>query len=136
VSDNKVVAGPCLPESLEERSVVTDVLLAKHGLDGTSSFLSMVEGNATITNCQLSCLRCDVKSLNLREEMVNNVELDDAVEQLTADKSKVSVNSGQSTLLESPCTLLEVLGLVVVVVKVSDGDFMSLAIVPVEPMLG
>jgi hypothetical protein len=54
--------------------------------------------------------------------MVNNVELDDTVEQLTADKSKVSVNSGQGTLLESPCALLEVLGLVVVVVKVSDGD--------------
>jgi hypothetical protein len=54
--------------------------------------------------------------------MVNNVELDDTVEQLTADKSKVSVNSGQGALLESPCALLEVLGLVVVVVKVSDGD--------------
>jgi hypothetical protein len=59
--------------------------------------------------------------------MVNNVELDDTVEQLTADKAKVSVNSGQSTLLESPCALLEVLGLVVVVVEVSNGNYMSLA---------
>ena len=54
--------------------------------------------------------------------MVNNVKLDDAVEQLTADETKVSVNSGQSTLLESPGALLEVLGLAVVVVKVSNGD--------------
>ena len=59
--------------------------------------------------------------------MVNNVELDDAVEQLTADESKVSVNSGQSTLLESPGALLKVLGLAVVVVKVSNGDCTSLA---------
>jgi hypothetical protein len=61
--------------------------------------------------------------------MVNNVELDDTVEQLTADKAKVSVNSGQSTLLESPCALLEVLGLVVVVVEVSNGNYMSLAVI-------
>ena len=54
--------------------------------------------------------------------MVNNVELDDTMEQLTADKSKVSVNSGQSALFESPCALLEVLGLVVVVVKVGNSD--------------
>jgi hypothetical protein len=60
--------------------------------------------------------------------MVNNVELDDTVEKLTADKAKVSVNSGQSTLLESPCTLLEVLGLVVVVVEVSNGNYISLAV--------
>jgi len=59
---------------------------------------------------------------NAREEMVNNVELDDTMEQLTADKSKVSVNSGQSALFESPCALLEVLGLVVVVVKVGNSD--------------
>jgi hypothetical protein len=61
--------------------------------------------------------------------MVNNVELDDTVEKLTADKAKVSVNSGQSTLLESPCALLEVLGLVVVVVEVSNGNYMSLAVI-------
>ena len=59
--------------------------------------------------------------------MVNNVKLDDAVEQLTADETKVSVNSGQSTLLESPGALLEVRGLAVVVVKVSNGDCASLA---------
>ena len=55
------------------------------------------------------------------------MELDDTVEQLTANKSKVSVNSGQSTLLESPGALLEVLGLAVVVMKVSNGDCTSLA---------
>lgn len=64
--------------------------------------------------------------------MVNNVELDDTVEQLTANESKVSVDSGQSTLLESPGALLEVLGLAVVVVKISDGDYSSLVIVLIK----
>ena len=64
--------------------------------------------------------------------MVNNVELDDTVEQLTTDESKVSVDSGQSTLLESPSALLEVLGLAVVVVKVSDGDYTSLVIARIK----
>lgn len=45
------MAGPSLPESLEERGVVTDVLLAKHRLDSSSSLLSMVEWNATIADC-------------------------------------------------------------------------------------
>lgn len=64
---------------------------------------------------------------NLREEVVNNVELDDTVEQLTTNKSKVSVNSGQSTLLESPGALLKVLSLFIVVVEVGDGNFIQLA---------
>lgn len=59
--------------------------------------------------------------------MVNNVELDDTVEQLTANKSKVSVNSGQSTLLESPGALLKVLSLFVVVVEVSNGNYIKSA---------
>jgi hypothetical protein len=54
VCHDKVVASPSLPESLEERSVVTDVLLAKHGLDGTSGFLGMVERNATIGTVSFS----------------------------------------------------------------------------------
>jgi hypothetical protein len=73
-----------------------------------------------------------LKLLNLREKVVNNVELDDTVEQLTANESKVSVDSGQSTLLKSPGALLEVLGLAVVVVKVSDGDYTSLVIIPIK----
>lgn len=60
------------------------------------------------------------------------MELDDTVEQLTANESKVSVDSGQSTLLESPGALLEVLGLAVVVVKISDGDYSSLVIVLIK----
>jgi hypothetical protein len=63
---------------------------------------------------------------------VNNVELDDTVEQLTSNESEVSVDSGQSTLLESPGTLLEVLGLAVVVVKVSNSDYTSLVIILIK----
>lgn len=50
------------------------------------------------------------------------MELDDTVEQLTTDETEVSVDSGQSTLLESPSALLKVLSVTVVVVKVSDGN--------------
>jgi len=55
------------------------------------------------------------------------VELDDTVEELTANKPKVSVNSGQSTLLESPGALLKVLSRFVVVVEVSNGNYILLA---------
>lgn len=60
--------------------------------------------------------------LNLREEVVDNVELNDTVEQFTTNEAEVSVDSGQSTLLEGPSALLKVLSITVVVVKVSDGN--------------
>jgi len=55
--------------------------------------------------------------------MVDDVELNNAVKQLAAHESEVSVNGGQSALLECPSTLLEVLGITVVVVKVSDSNY-------------
>jgi len=55
--------------------------------------------------------------------VVNNVELNDTVEELTANKTKVSVNSGQSTLLESPGALLKVLSRFIVVVEVGNGNY-------------
>lgn len=60
--------------------------------------------------------------LDLREEVVDNVELNNTMEQFTADEAEVSVDSGQGTLLESPGALLKVLSITVVVVKVGDGD--------------
>jgi hypothetical protein len=39
--------------------------------------------------------------------MVDNVELNDPVEQLTANESKVPVDCSQSTLLKSPGALLK-----------------------------
>lgn len=60
------------------------------------------------------------------------MELDDTVEQLTTDKAEVSVDSGQSTLLESPSTLLKVLSVTVVVVKVSDGNCILLVMTSIH----
>lgn len=54
--------------------------------------------------------------------MVDNVELNDTVEQLTTNEAKIPVDSGQSTLLEGPGALLKVLSIAMVVVKVSDGN--------------
>lgn len=69
------------------------------------------------------CLECGYWCCrNLREKVVDNVELNDTMEQLTADEAEVSVDGGQSTLLESPGALLKVLSITVVVVEVSDGN--------------
>lgn len=50
---------------------------------------------------------------------------DDTVEHFTANKAEIAVNSGESTLLESPGVLLEVLSILMVVVEVSDGNYVN-----------
>jgi hypothetical protein len=45
---DKVVASESLPESLEERRVVANVLVAEHGLNSTSSLFGVVERNTTL----------------------------------------------------------------------------------------
>lgn len=60
--------------------------------------------------------------LDLREHVVDNVVLNDAVENVTADEAKVTVHGGGSTLDKSPLVGLVVRGLWVGVVKVGDGN--------------
>ena len=57
-----------------------------------------------------------------REEMVNNVRLDDVVEQVTADPAKVAVNGCQGTLDVGPALGVVVVDIRVVVVQVSDSN--------------
>jgi hypothetical protein len=59
---------------------------------------------------------------DLREKVVNNVVLNNAVEEVAADKAKLAVNSGQSTLDKGPVLGIIVRHLHVSVVKVSDGN--------------
>lgn len=54
--------------------------------------------------------------------MVNNVVLNDAVEQVAANKAKLSVDSGQGALDKGPVLGLIVRHLHVGVVEIGDGD--------------
>lgn len=57
--------------------------------------------------------------------MVHDVVFNDTVEHLTANKAEIAVNGGESTLLESPGVLLEVLSILVIVVEISDGNYVN-----------
>lgn len=59
---------------------------------------------------------------NLREQMVDNVELNNAVEKVLADKAKLPVNSGESALNIGPVFSLIMRDLLVGVVEVGDSN--------------
>ena len=68
------------------------------------------------------CLSKSGAGCNVREEMVNNVLLNDAVEDVLANKAKVAVNGSESALDKGPALLGVVRDLLVVVVQVGDGN--------------
>jgi hypothetical protein len=61
--------------------------------------------------------------MNLREHVVHNVVLDDAMEHVAADEAKVTVDGGGSALDESPILGLVMRGLLVGVVKIGDSNY-------------
>lgn len=62
-------------------------------------------------------------SVNLREHVVHNVVLDDAMEHVAADEAKITVDGGRSALDESPVLRLVMRCLLVGVVKIGDGNY-------------
>jgi hypothetical protein len=60
---------------------------------------------------------------NLREHVVNNVVLDNAVEDVATDETKFAVNSGSSSLDEGPVLGFVVRCVRVSVVEICDGDY-------------
>lgn len=58
----------------------------------------------------------------LREEVMNDVIIDDVVEQMAADKTKVAVDRGQGALNEGPALGLKVRDIRVGVVEIGDGN--------------
>lgn len=58
----------------------------------------------------------------LRKEMMSNVCLDDVVEQVFANKTKVTINGARSAFDESPGLVFKMRNIDVVVVKVGDGN--------------
>lgn len=91
------------PELTYEGAVVAVVEVAEDGLDGLGGFLGVVEGDAG-------------------EQVVDNVELDDAVEQVLADPAKLAVDGGKGALNKGPVLSIVVRHLDVSVVEVSDGN--------------
>jgi hypothetical protein len=60
--------------------------------------------------------------VNIREQMVDDVGIDDAVEEMAADKSEIAVHGGEGALDEGPAISLEVVHVWVVVVKVGNSN--------------
>ena len=61
-------------------------------------------------------------SVNLREHVVHNVVLDDAMEHVAADEAEVTVDSGCCALEESPLVGFVVGSLRMGVMKIRNGD--------------
>ena len=77
--------------------------VAQKRADGGGGLLLLVEGDAG-------------------EEVVDDVGVDDAVEQVAADPAEVAVDGGQGTFDIGPALGVVVVDLGVVVVEVRDGD--------------
>ncbi len=58
----------------------------------------------------------------LREEMVDNVCLNDAVEQVSANEAKVAINGRESTLDEGPILGIKMREIGMRVMEVGNGD--------------
>lgn len=59
---------------------------------------------------------------NVREQVVNNVVLNDAVEEVAADETKLAVNGGNGALDKGPVLSIIVRHILVGVVEVGDCD--------------
>lgn len=58
----------------------------------------------------------------LRKEMVDNVCLDDAVEEISANEAKVTINGRESTLDKGPVLGIKMREVGMCVMKVGNGD--------------
>jgi hypothetical protein len=61
--------------------------------------------------------------LDVREEVVDHVVLNDAVEEVAADEAKLAVDGGQSSLDKGPVLGIIVRHIDVGVVQVGDGNY-------------
>lgn len=91
------------PQLTQKAAVVAVVEVTEKRLDRLSSLIGLVKGNT-------------------REQVVNDVLLNDAVEQVLANETELAVNRGKGTLDEGPSLLGVVRDLGMVVMEVGDGD--------------
>lgn len=100
---NNLAGAKGINQRLEVHALLKTVLVTQERHNGLSSLFSMVEGNA-------------------REQVVDDVVVDDLVEKVTANEAKSSVDGGKGTLDEGPGLLVVVGNLGVSVVQVGDGN--------------
>ncbi len=103
------------------------VEVAQQRLYGVGCFFGMVKRNAAneLSVTSMGVGRC---LGNTREQVVHNMVLNDTMEQVTTDKTKLSIDRGQGTLDKGPAVSLEVRYLHVSVVKICNGNYKLLAI--------
>lgn len=106
---NNLASAKGINQRLEVHALLKTVLVTQVRHNSLGGLLSMVEGDA-------------------REEMVDDVVVNDLVEEVTADESKSSVDGGKGTLDEGPGLLVVVGNIGVSVVQVSDGNCRILVI--------
>ncbi len=97
--------------------------VSEHGLDGIGGLFGMVKGDATRKRSEVERKSQGIATLHIREQVMNDVVLDNAVEEMAANKAKFSVNSGQRTLDKGPGAGLEVRHVHVGMVKVGNGNY-------------
>lgn len=119
--NNKLAGRERLPEVGEEVGPLLNVLVAKQGGNSPGSLLAVVERNATDMILAIGHNSGQFE-INLREHVVNNVVLDDAVEDVATNEAKLAINSGKSTLDKRPGVRIVVRSLWVGVVQVGDGN--------------
>lgn len=110
-----------LPELAHEATLIAAVEVAKQGLDGLGSLLSVIEGDAARRRQYWIHQMINVQEPDSREKVVDDVVLDDAVEKVTANEAKLPVDRGEGALNEGPAARLVVRDLEVSVVQVGDG---------------
>lgn len=129
VRNDELAGGEAVPQLAHEGAVVAVVEGAEHGADRVGGFFGVVEGDATFWERALAGIRTKRESgiqlerdFNLREQVVDDVVVDNVVEEVLANEAEVAVDGGESTLDESPRVGVEVVDLLVGVVEVGDGD--------------
>lgn len=102
IGDN-LASGEGVNQRLQEKALVEVVLFSQIGDNRIGGLLGVVEGD-------------------LREQVVDNVVVDNLVEEVTTDEAEATVNGGEGTLDEGPCVRIVVRHLGVSVVQVSNGN--------------
>lgn len=110
------------PKVSQEVGALLDVLVAKNGGNGPGSLLAVVEGDATRSQLATYSNQVYLSGKSLREHVVNNVVLNNAVEDVAADPAKLTIDSRHSALDERPVLGLVVSGILMRVVQVGDSD--------------
>jgi hypothetical protein len=81
----------CFPQIGKEVSPLLNVLVAKQRCDGPGSFLAMVERNTAGIGSEKFNVACD-DGLDLRKDVMDDMVLNNAVEDVATDESEFTVN--------------------------------------------